>query len=335
VSGISGGPSEILKIDQAVRRHFGLEVRGGEMVQPWYAEKFHGEPPVLGTLTLRFTFNVEALPEGPLALAMERPERFTVWVNGTSPQTPLPGARSSLGKGLSDDPLPQGARDCPGEGAGGEVPWVDACFKLLPVPEGALNVGENVVTLTTNFRRDSDLEACFLLGAFGVRLDGPTATIIPLPETLSVGDVCEQGLPFYTGCVTYKIAADAASPGSLGLATPSGSAKGGVLELPSVGGACVRVNGQTIPWPPYTTTLTPFAPTKEENGEGGGERCEPGDVSCYVTVVLTRRNLFGPLHLVPKQQVAYGPGHWVTGGDHWSDHYQLYPSGLLAAPQLR
>ena len=163
------------------------------------------------------------------------------------------------------------------------------------MPEGALKLGENVVTLTTEFRRDSDLEAIYLLGDFGVRLNGPKRTIIPLPEALAIGDVCEQGLPFYSGCVTYHLPAFE-----------------GVLELPEIGGACVRVNGQTIPWPPYTSRMT---------GEG-----------CEVTVVLTRRNLFGPLHLVPKQQAAYGPGHWVTEGGNWSNDYQLYPSGLLAAP---
>ena len=30
---------EILKADQAVRRHFGLPLRGGEMLQPWFARK--------------------------------------------------------------------------------------------------------------------------------------------------------------------------------------------------------------------------------------------------------------------------------------------------------
>ena len=288
---------EILKIDQAVRRHFGLEVRGGEMVQPWYAEKFHGEPPVLGTLTLRFTFDVEVLPRGEVYLVLERPERFTVLVNSaklTSPPAPSPGqSQAPWGRGFSESPFPSEER-APGRGVG-ERFWIDACFKLLEVPEGALKLGENVVTLTTEFRRDSELEAIYLLGDFGVRLNGPKRTIIPLPEALAIGDVCEQGLPFYSGCVTYHLPAFE-----------------GVLELPEIGGACVRVNGQTNPWPPYTSRMT---------GEG-----------CEVTVVLTRRNLFGPLHLVPKQQAAYGPGHWVTEGGNWSDDYQLYPSGLLAAP---
>lgn len=31
---------EILKADQAVRRHFGLPLRGGEMLQPWFVRKY-------------------------------------------------------------------------------------------------------------------------------------------------------------------------------------------------------------------------------------------------------------------------------------------------------
>ena len=55
----------------------------------------------------------------------------------------------------------------------------------------------------------------------------------------------------------------------------------------------------------------------------------------FVDVVLTRRNTFGPLHLVPKRSDAYGPGHWITGGKQWSNEYQLWEAGLLAAPRIR
>jgi hypothetical protein len=53
-------------------------------------------------------------------------------------------------------------------------------------------------------------------------------------------------------------------------------------------------------------------------------------------VMLTRRNTFGPLHLVPMRSGAYGPGHWVTGGAAFArDKYMLYPSGMLDAPELQ
>jgi len=59
------------------------------------------------------------------------------------------------------------------------------------------------------------------------------------------------------------------------------------------------------------------------------------NAAIFVDVVLTRRNTFGPLHLVPKRSGAYGPGHWITGGKQWSDNYQLWEAGLLAPPRVR
>ena len=50
----------------------------------------------------------------------------------------------------------------------------------------------------------------------------------------------------------------------------------------------------------------------------------------FVDVVLTRRNTFGPLHLVPKQSGAYGPDHWITGGKQWSDEYPALGGGPAA-----
>ena len=47
-----------------------------------------------------------------------------------------------------------------------------------------------------------------------------------------------------------------------------------------------------------------------------------------VTVVGTRRNVFGPLHLVPAIHGAYGPGHFVTEGSAWSDDYVFVDSAL-------
>ena len=47
-----------------------------------------------------------------------------------------------------------------------------------------------------------------------------------------------------------------------------------------------------------------------------------------VTLVCTRRNTFGPLHIVPTVHGAYGPGHFVTDGDSWSDEYSLVSSKI-------
>lgn len=271
VDGTSLGSMEILRADRAVRSHFGLRPRGGEMVQPWYADLHEGEAPVLGRLVLEFAFVVDVVPEGAVDLAMERPDRFSVSIN--------------------DQPVAQG---------GGTAWWVDVALQRLRAPEGAIRHGANTVRLECDFRRDVDLEAMFLLGRFAVRMAPEGPRVDALPQAVEIGDLCGQGFPFYTGVFTYDVP------------LPTGST---CLNLPEVAGACVRFDGRTVPWAPFTADVD-------------GNRCA-------VSVVATRRNAFGPLHLVPKRQVAYGPDHWTTSGSAWSDDYQLYPTGLLAPPVAR
>ncbi|MFM7322324.1 MAG: hypothetical protein ACKO5K_12490, partial [Armatimonadota bacterium] len=218
-----------------------------------------------------FEFSVASVPNGPIELAVERPDRFEVTINDQ---------RAFV--------------------SGDEGWWVDVALRRMRIPEGAIRAGKNTVRIACDYRRDVDLEAVFLLGDFAVYLDSEGPFLDVLPETVDIGDLCAQGFPFYTGVFSYEIH------------LPSGSTH---VSLSDVGGACVRFDGRTVPWPPYS------APAD-------GERC-------VVSVVATRRNAFGPLHLVPKRQVAYGPDHWTTTGSAWSDDYQLIPTGLLAPPTAR
>ena len=50
-----------------------------------------------------------------------------------------------------------------------------------------------------------------------------------------------------------------------------------------------------------------------------------------LTLVGTRRNTFGPLHMVPVISDATGPMHFVTEGDQWSDDYAFIESGIEGA----
>ena len=157
-----------------------------------------------------------------------------------------------------------------------------------------------------------NLEALYLLGNFGVRLDGTHKTLTKLPEQLAVGDVVPQGLPFYTGTITYHLPA------------PGRMARGQrcFLQAPKFAAACLRAKSgedaeAVIAWQPYEADLT---------------RAGLDDGPVRLDAVLTRRNTFGPLHLMPKRADAYGPDHFVTEGQAWSQTYQLYPSGLLKAP---
>lgn len=273
---------EILKADRHVRDAFHLPYRGGEMLQPWFIGQ--RDLPVCGEAALRFSFEVETLPEGPLYLVMEEIQNFTTELNGTRLAQTVSG-----------------------------FSWVDACFSAYEVPASLLHLGRNEVILRTGYRESSNLEALYLMGNFGVRLDGARRTLTALPATLRVGSVTEQGLPFYSGKLTYLVPA------------PQWAEKGGrtVLEMGRFAGACVTLEGNgkraMIAWQPYEADVTGMV----ENGV------------LRVTDVLTRRNTFGPLHQVPALAYAYGPENFETTGDRFSPAYSLVEAGLMETPAFR
>ena len=281
---IAGQPrkplTEILKIDRGIRDHFHLPYRGGDMLQPWYAEKYLPDNSQnLGTVSLDFPFRVETVPSGELFLCMETPERFSIKINGKKLEKTDAGW------------------------------YIDPSIQKIPLPASLLRKGKNHLELAFDFSRDLNLEALLLTGDFGVRLDGIDRTLTVLPDSLSVGDIVPQGLPFYSGAVTYQI--DKLP------AVDSGQKV--FLKVPSYDGACLKTSdGQMAAWPPYRLDVTEAA-----------EKGEPAEV----TVVLTRRNTFGPLHALPARMGAYGPMHWTTEGKSFTmEKYVLLPAGLTSAP---
>ncbi|WP_239615479.1 glycosyl hydrolase [Cohnella mopanensis] len=282
--------AEILQADRSIRTELELPLRGGRMIQPWYAALYHQELNALATpLVLRFAFSVAVLPDSDLQIAIESPDLFEIAVNGISLD------RSDM-----------------------DGWWVDPCFKKIKLPRALLRTGENVLELRTDFRNETNLEAVYLLGDFGVRLDGVRRTLVALPETVSFGDLTEQGFPFYGGKIRYLIASAAFGP------LPE-DGEGATLTLPAFDAACVKVGaafgGETkmIAWQPYEADIT------EELRKG-----EP----IGVEVVLTRRNTFGPLHLVPTRIPEYRPFHFLTQGESYSEAYGLIPSGILGVPEV-
>ena len=275
---------EVLKIDRAVRAELGLALRGGEMVQPWFAQKYEAAPAVLAPLSLQFEFDIDALPDTPVYLCLERAAQWTLTLNGRS----LPSA-------------PDGW-------------WVDTAFEKILVPADMLALGRNMLTLDVPFHAHVNIEAVYLVGAFGVQLDGTRKTLSALPAQVMPTDLAVQGMPFYGGSITYHV--------PLPLDAKNGQCA--FVTTPAFEAACVKVlapNGeaQMIAWQPYRAQIDNSA-------------VQAGTVS--LEVVLTRRNTFGPLHQVPLRTGAYGPGNFVTAGDDFSVDYMLYPAGLLQAPVI-
>ncbi len=274
-------PEEILRIDGAVRDHLGLQRRGGAMVQPWAREHSRTGPSC--TVGLRYGFRVETPPRGAVWLAMEQPGRAVITLNG---------------KPVESDP--QGS-------------WVDDVIRKIPLPP--LQTGDNTIEMTVRFDEDADLESVFLLGDFGVRLDGLRPVITAAPERLAPGDWVPQGLPFYSAGVTYTLPLEY---------SPVEDARA-FLVLTSWKGAVarVRVNGVAcgdIAWQPYEVDVT--------------RALKPGSNTVEIDLVSSRHNAFGPLHQAAPEPSWVGPENFTTTGERWQDEYQLRTCGLLEPPVL-
>ncbi|MFO7871065.1 MAG: glycosyl hydrolase [Kiritimatiellia bacterium] len=164
---------EILSIDRQLRRSLGAEPRGGRMKQPWAREPVKN--PSARDLELEYTFNVETLPSGELYLALERPETFSIALNGRSVS-----ADSECGW------------------------WVDPSLRKIPLDPAGLRNGLNRLRLACRYDpTHPGLEIVYLLGSFGARVSGTKVSLTSLPDSLRLGDWVKQGLPFYSGSVAY------------------------------------------------------------------------------------------------------------------------------------
>ena len=168
---------EVLKADRCLRAELGYPLRSGEMLQPWYDKKFSSGKVEFQKIILRYDFYTEVIP-AELSMAMEGLNQVVnMTING---QTINP---VSCGK------------------------WIDICFDRIKVPAEFLVPGENILEITCDFERTGGIEAVYLLGNFGVSLwdENKRAVLTELPKTLAIGDITSQGLPFYSGKLSYLI----------------------------------------------------------------------------------------------------------------------------------
>ena len=153
----------------------------------------------------------------------------------------------------------------------------------------------------------------YLLGNFGIRVNGGEVVMTELPSSLALGDWVEQGLAFYSGSVGYKQ--------SITTVIPNGQRL--FVRVPEYDGVAVQVqaNGESaglIAWAPNEIDITDFV-------EG-----EQADI--VLTVLGHRRNSHGPLHLNLGKPGSVGPYSFVR--DDWTSDYKLVPCGLMKYQEL-
>ena len=265
---------ELLRADDAFREELGYPLRKKEVAQPWVVP----DEPITHHLRLKFTVHSEMEIKAP-QLALEKAESVEIAVNG-----------------------------CPVDNA--SVGWfVDESIKKVQLPD--LPAGDNVIELTLPFGRRSNVEWCYLLGDFGVRVQGAEKTVIPPVRRLGFGDWTTQGLPFYCGNVTYKIPVRVEKD-TLTIRVPQ--YRGSVLGMEMDG-----VRQGDMAYAPYEYTFTNLQLGEHEVG---------------ITVYGNRVNGFGCVHNCDDSTSWFGPDCWRSEGVRWCYEYRLRKSGLLVSPQI-
>ncbi len=259
-----------------------------------------------GPLTLRYALVSELAPAsaGTVRLVLEHPEQCTVRINGQI---------------VEEDGLP---------------PWRDMRWRQLAIGH-SLRQGENCIeveyptfqhgdpnsTYDQSRRYGTEIESIYVVGEFGVRsrpagdlslteppeptppwalcaVDGPFA--LEASRSLAVGNLVEQGLPFYAGRISCRasLSLDDLPAGPVWLA----------LERLSVPVVEVLVNGRpagTFAWRPYRVAIDSFLVRGENRIE--------------LVLYHSLRNLLGPHHFPAGEEYGTGP-HSFRGQDaDWAD----------------
>jgi hypothetical protein len=273
---------EILRIDNDLREHFAVEPRGGHMVQPWV----HQDKPLgpSANIILNYQIHIDTLPTSPLHLVLEQPERWDIRINDQAIDTDS-----------------------------GDSSWIDPAIKMLPLNNDSLRTGQNRLTLTGKFDRQTNLESLYLLGHFGVTLDGHSSSITNLPQSLTLGSWINQGLPFYSGNITYRTQFQ-----------------------------CHRKpkSRYAIVFPGYNASLIEVKLNQNKSlliGFGNDQiditgHLNNGNNEIEITVYSSRRNTLGPLHLAEDNPNIIGSFTFQYDESKWQKNYKLIPYGLIKAP---
>ncbi len=266
---------EILRLDNICRDKIGIRNRGGAIVQPWVI----GQKPPVTKVTLRYTINSEIDYEAPI-LALEDAEEAEITFNGTK----------------VDNTIIEN--------------FVDISIFKIKLP--SIRKGTNILEITYPFGESHNLESVFILGKFGVRLNGTEKTIIPMPEKIGFGNIVTQGFPFYGGNITYKMPVEVTDN------------KLEIIASDYIGTLIdVKLDGKDlgkIIYPPYYI--------KADNICNGKHIAE-------VTLLGNRYNTFGPVHLVDEKESWHGPDAWRSENNNWSYEYVLRKIGILKAPIIK
>lgn len=213
-----GEPTPVWKARRAAFDAAGLEAFRG--IQPWVLAEQNIRPTRTAKLAMHFTF-VSDLDQVAASLVIERPEHFTIELNGK----PVTGHTE-------------------------EWHW-DNRFGRIDVAN-LIHKGDNRLILTCQYRPGVEIEDVFVVGDFATRpLGEERYALTAEPPQLENGDWGPQGYHFYSGNMIYQK--------RMRVNRIVGERR--VLQLIRPAGTLfdVRVNGHvagTLAWQPWELDLT-------------------------------------------------------------------------------
>lgn len=267
--------TELLKVDSLCRDMVGLPRRARFVLQPYLLLPETAPH----TLHLSFHFHSEIELSGA-ELALEDAAQTLILFNGEPVESAVNGY------------------------------YVDKAIERVALPP--IRKGLNVLELAVPFGKRTNLEWCYLLGEFGVRLNGTEKTLTERPSAIGYGSIVPQGYPFSTGDFTYRFTVRTEQAGRLRIRVAKYRAA--LLN--------VRVDGVSagkIAFSPYAVVSAPVAAGEHEI-----------EIECSGM----RQNGFGQVHHEQGIYFYQSPDSWRSEGDLWLNEYQLLPLGILKAPEI-
>ncbi|MBQ7224914.1 MAG: hypothetical protein IJX06_05125 [Clostridia bacterium] len=262
---------EILRIDAKIRKEFNYPLADGHDIQPWAIEE---EKPDKFPY-LRFEFDSEV--ESTCKLAFE--EAVEVEFNGQPVEINPDGY------------------------------YVDKSIKTIAMPN--VKVGTNELIVRVPISKRVSIENMFLLGDFGVRVNGAIATVVARQDKIAFGSITQYGMPFYGAQIAYEVPIET---GDCDLTINASLYEGALVD--------VKLDGKEvgkIVYAPYEIDVKDVSAGKH---------------TLTFTLYATRVNSFGALH-----DCLYlgwkGPNMYYTDGDLWSYEYMLTNQGIMKSPVIK
>lgn len=289
---------EILRIHTKLREKWGMEPKSILIVQPWVypvSEKCYG------VVELRYTIHAEVKLSGTF-LALEQPAETRILLDGE----------------------PVAYKD--------EGYWTDSSMRKTRLPD--MEPGDHTITFIRDYHDDTEIDLAYLLGDFGVKVENRRLTAVAPVRSLHWGNIGPQGLPFYSGNITYHttFSTDCREPlflripsrvTSLDPQLPKWRLCAREVEFAMFRGTMldVKLDGKfagDIAFAPYELPLNTLA---------------PGEHQLDITLYGHRYNSFGSLHLTGRMFWVFSDT-WHSFGEDFTYTYRTLPIGIMCEPLI-